>query len=106
MLGLILRWADWLDDWLKDHLGRPYNAALGVALVLGIGASAKSVNQAFHARIVSLETLAVLAATVLFQIVLLVNQLAQLHDFNEEIRQRREARRAKKAAAKQGAAST
>jgi hypothetical protein len=97
MLGTVLRWADWLDDWLKARLGRPYNTALGIALGLGIAASVKSIDLAFHAKLVSWDTLAILAATVLFQLVLLINQLAQLHDFREETRQRRAERQAKRA---------
>jgi hypothetical protein len=105
MLGTVLRWADWLDDWLKAHLGRPYNTALGIALGLGIGASVNAIDRAFHAKLVSWQTLAILAATVVFQLVLLINQLAQLHDFREETRQRRAARREKRDQARRGEAS-
>jgi len=34
MILQICRWALWLDEWLQDRLGRPYNLLLGIGLVV------------------------------------------------------------------------
>ena len=99
MLGPVLRWAEWLDSWLKAHLGRPYNAVLTVGLITSISASFAALGKAVQAPVSSPKTMALIAVTVLFQIMLLINQLAQLHRFREERREARAARKAKKAAA-------
>ncbi|HTW36283.1 MAG TPA: hypothetical protein VMD53_16800 [Rhizomicrobium sp.] len=36
MIGAIARGAYHLDTWLQEHVGRPYNALLGVGLVIEI----------------------------------------------------------------------
>ena len=90
MLGFVLDGAHWLDAWLKEHLGRIYNAILGLGLGLGISAAintfAKELGQGADAW--------KLGGLIAFQAVLLLNQLAQLRDFRQEARARRAARRA------------
>lgn len=36
MIGAIARGAYHLDVWLQEHLGRPYNALLGIGLIVEI----------------------------------------------------------------------
>lgn len=95
MLGIVLRWASWLDAWLKDRVGWPYNTLLTVALGLGISTTVKTISTA----IFSPKAFASLGLALAFQVVLLINQLAQLQQSREERRARREARRARKAQA-------
>ncbi len=83
--------AHWLDAWLREHLGRAYAATLGVGLVIGIIASLDGLGKAIGSGVDVLR----IAGMVLFQLVLLTNQLAQFHDFRQERRQRRAARRGK-----------
>ena len=78
-----------LDQWLKHKVGRPYTMLLMAALVAGISANVRAVEQ--EAR--NTGNLIVIGFTVALDLVLLVNQLAQLHEY-------RQARRARKAAAR------
>jgi hypothetical protein len=94
MFSAAIRWADWLDTWLKANVGWPYNTLLGIALGTGIVAA---VNQIQH-ELASPKNLALLGVTLVFQVALLINQLAQLHNFREERRARREARQARRKA--------
>ena len=89
MIGIVLDGAHWLDAWLKAHLGRLYNAALGVGLGLGISAAVAGVAKEIGSGVSELK----IAGLVAFQLVLLVNQLAQLREFRDERRKRRAARR-------------
>ena len=91
MLGFVLDGAHWLDAWLKEHLGRVYNVVLGMGLGLGISAAVNSLTKELGAGVGAWK----LAGLIAFQAVLLLNQLAQLRDFREERRLRREARRPK-----------
>ncbi|HUZ14103.1 MAG TPA: hypothetical protein VMU93_14800 [Caulobacteraceae bacterium] len=78
-----------LDHWLKLRVGRPYTAILAFGLVVGVGASLRTLEQAVG----SARSLAALGGVVVFQLALLVNQLAQLHEYREAARIRREERR-------------
>jgi hypothetical protein len=89
MIEFITRGAHQLDAWLHRHVGRSYTAILGAGLVFGIIASVRGLG---HAMGSSTSVLRILA-TVVFQLALLVNQLGQFHDYRQERRQRREARR-------------
>ena len=89
MLGFVLDGAHWLDAWLKEHLGRVYNVVLGMGLGLGISAAVNSLTKELGAGVGVWK----LAGLIAFQAVLLLNQLAQLRDFREERRLRREARK-------------
>ncbi|HEY2709514.1 MAG TPA: hypothetical protein VGI95_15805 [Caulobacteraceae bacterium] len=95
MIREILAWADVLDTWLKEHVGRLYNALLGVSLITSISASFTTISKAVG----SPKDLTTLGVVVAFQIALLINQLAQLHHFRED----RVARRAARLAEKTGA---
>jgi hypothetical protein len=68
-------WAWRLDSLLNRRIGAPYRAILAIGLVLSIGASSKALRQSFH----SAASVLVIVATALFQIALLINQLAQIH---------------------------
>ena len=88
MLGFVLDGAHWLDAWLKQHLGRVYNIVLGMGLGLGISAAVSDLAKEVGAGAGAWK----LAGLIGFQVVLLLNQLAQLRDFREERRLRRQAR--------------
>ena len=93
MIETVLKASSALDAWLREHLGRPYLAALGVGLVLGIVATVREL-----AEDIGSESVLKLSLFVAFQAALLVNQLAQFHDYRRE----RKERRAAKAAARTG----
>ncbi|HEY1751360.1 MAG TPA: hypothetical protein VGG29_08850 [Caulobacteraceae bacterium] len=92
MFGL-LRVANWLDQWLKERVGWPYNTLLGLALGLGISTTVKTIA----VDIGSPKQLATLGIALAFQTALLINQLAQLYQFREERRARRAARKSARA---------
>jgi hypothetical protein len=87
-IGLV---AHWLDAWLREHMGRAYTATLGVGLVIGIIATLDGLGAAVHSGVSVFK----IAGVVLFQTGLLINQLAQFHDYRQERRQRRAARKGK-----------
>jgi Zn-dependent protease with chaperone function len=80
MIGFVARGAYRLDAWLRQHLGRPYIAL--IASVFGLS----------HAMQSGVSVLKLLAM-VLFQLALLINQLGQFHEYRQDRRSRREARR-------------
>ena len=92
MLGFVLDGAHWLDAWLKQHLGRVYNVVLGLGLGLGISAAVNALTK----EIGQGASVWKLAALIVFQALLLLNQLAQLRDFRQDIRARRAARRSER----------
>jgi hypothetical protein len=85
MIGRIIVGAHWLDAWLHVHLGRPYGVVLAIGLVVGITASIHDLSRS----VASSTKLLKIVGMVLFQLALLVNQLAQFH----EHRERRQARK-------------
>jgi hypothetical protein len=89
MIGRIIVGAHWLDAWLQVHLGRPYRVVLAVGLVVGISASIHDLSRSVSSSTNILK----IVGMVLFQLALLINQLAQFH----EHRQRRRARKHAKA---------
>jgi hypothetical protein len=93
MIETVLKASSALDAWLREHLGRPYLAALGVGLVLGIIATVRELVDDIGS-----ESVLKLLLFVAFQAALLVNQLAQFHDYRRE----RQERKAAKAAAQAG----
>lgn len=95
MIQTLLQASHWLDAWLREHLGRPYLAILGVGLVFGIIATFGELGH----EISSGASILKLGFLIAFQVALLINQLAQFHDYREERRQRREAKRAAASAA-------
>ena len=90
MLGLVLDGAHWLDHWLKEHLGRLYNLILGVGLGLGISAAVDLLQKELAQGVRAWK----IAGLIAFQLLLLLNQLAQLREFREDVRARRAERRA------------
>lgn len=90
MIRLVLLASHRLDAWLREHLGRPYLALLGVGLVFGIIATVGELDHEIRSGS-SVLKLGFLAA---FQVALLINQLAQFHDYRQERRQRKQAKRA------------
>jgi hypothetical protein len=90
MLNALTRYAHWLDLWLRRHLGRPYETILAVGLVLSIGASATSLGQIVETGGASLQgDLVKTAGIAVFQVALLINQLAQLDQHRARRRRRR-----------------
>ena len=79
-------WAWRLDRWLQRQFGRPYRIVLSAGLVASISASWNALVTTIHTT----TNIILIVATVLFQTLLLINQLAQLH-------QRRRARFRRKA---------
>jgi len=87
MLSLLGHWAQAIDLWLKAHVGRPYTYLLVAGLITGIGATVRQVEDAVgHPGDMSKIVL-----TVAFDSVLVINQLAQLHEYAELRRTRRRA---------------
>jgi hypothetical protein len=75
----------WLDQWMKEHVGRTYTVILTIGLVASISANV----QGIETKLQHPGNLVTIALTVAVDVVLLVNQLAQLHEY-------RQARRARK----------
>jgi hypothetical protein len=80
--------AYWVDRRLRDQFGLPYRGLLSVGLMIGISSSVNTLARAFSTT----NALASIA-TVVFEVALLINQLAQIHEFRQERRARRRARR-------------
>jgi len=91
MLGYVLDGAHWLDTWLKAHLGRVYNLVLGVGLGLGISAAFATLQKEIGQGVAAWK----LAGLIVFQLLLLLNQLAQLREFRESVRAKRAERRSR-----------
>ena len=99
MVGRILEWAFQFDAWLKQHIGRPYTIVLGISLGIGISANVRSLEQMIESPAPpSADRLVALVGTALVQMALLINQLAQLHEYRQYVRQRRAERKELKAA--------
>jgi hypothetical protein len=88
MIREIVRGAHALDAWLRERFGRPYVALLTVGLVLGI---IESVKNLIHTAETTPDVVKV-ALAIAFQLALLINQLAQFHQYREERRARKAAR--------------
>jgi len=99
MIREILAAAHRFDHWLRLRVGRLYTLVLAFSLVAGIGATARSIGKAIDspAGVGAVVAIAVQAA-------LLVNQLAQLHEYREAAAIRRQARRREKPSAAEPAA--
>ena len=91
MNGYVTGAAHWLDAWLREHMGRAYAGILGLGLGLGIATNIQSLSHAMGSGVNILK----IGGMVLFELVLLVNQLAQLHEYRQERRQRRAARKSR-----------
>jgi hypothetical protein len=84
--------AYWLDRQLRDRIGLPYRGLLSVGLMIGISGSVNTLTHAF-----STTNLVVMAASVVFQIALLINQLAQVYEYRQERHARRRAKSSREA---------
>ncbi|MBV8094610.1 MAG: hypothetical protein JO110_15570 [Acetobacteraceae bacterium] len=84
MIGETLGVVHRLDDWLRERLGRPYHAALGVGLVWEIIARVRELHDApaTTAGIVRLALVMVL------YLLLLVHQIGELSEHAERRRRR------------------
>jgi hypothetical protein len=104
MLNRLTRYAHWLDLWLHRHLGRPYEAILAAGLGLSIAASATTLSHIIEAGGAALQggVIKTLGITV-FQVALLINQLAQLDEHRARRRRRRMREREKGRVAAAGA---
>jgi len=101
MIWQVSTWAYALDQWLKAHLGRPYTIILASSLGAGIAAAAANLGRLFDKPVTpSITSVAALVGAGVIQVVLLINQLAQLHEYRQFARERRAARREAKAARK------
>jgi hypothetical protein len=80
-----------LDQWMKVHIGRTYTIILTVGLVASVSANVRQVEAAIsHAG-----NLAVIALTVALDLILIVNQIAQLHEYRQARRERKAERNAR-----------
>jgi hypothetical protein len=81
-----------IDQWLKEHLGRPYTIILAIGLVAAISANVEGIET----KVQHGGSLIAVALNVVVDAVLLVNQLAQLHEYRSAVRERRAARKAQR----------
>jgi hypothetical protein len=92
MIHAIALAAHRLDLWLQARLGRPYNAILGIGLVVEIIRRLGELPR--HA---ALEPgLLGVIALVIMNLALLVHQIGQLSHHTARVRERRDARRARR----------
>jgi hypothetical protein len=84
MIGEMLRAVHRLDEWLREILGRPYHAALGVGLVLEIIARIRELHEAPG----SISGTIRLALVMLLYLLLLIHQIGELSDHAERRRRR------------------
>jgi hypothetical protein len=79
MIGQIIRGARWLDEWLQERLGRPYNVILGIGLVSEIVEEIGHLGE----RVGSAPTLVRSLLTLLVAFALLLHQVGALSDHFE-----------------------
>ena len=89
MFGTVSDAAWRLDQWMKEHVGRTYTIVLAIGLIASISANVRGIET----KLQHPGNLVTIVLTVAVDIVLLVNQLAQLHEY-------RQARHARKASAR------
>ena len=81
MIRNLIKLAYHLDEWLQEKLGRPYNALLGVGLVLGLVHQIQDLPKDLtHSGGVSTLLIAAM------DVALLVNQAGQFHQHMERRR--------------------
>ena len=88
-LRAITYWAWRLDRLLNRRMGTPYRILLSIGLAVSIGASWKALVTSFQ----STTNVLLILGTVLFQVALLINQLAQAHQRRRARVRRRAMRR-------------
>jgi hypothetical protein len=84
MIGDILRAAHRLDEWLREMLGRPYHAALGIGLALEIIARFRELHEAPETA----GGIVGLVLVVLLYLLLLIHQIGELSEHAERRRPR------------------
>lgn len=90
MLSRLTRYAHWLDLWLHRHIGRLYEFILSIGLGLSIVASATTLVHIVSAGGAALQRDVIeTVGVVVFQVALLINQLAQLDEHRARRRRRR-----------------
>jgi hypothetical protein len=82
MIREMLRAAHRLDDWLREILGRPYHAALGIGLILELIARIRELHEAPGA----ISGIVRLALVILLYLLLLIHQIGELSDHAERRR--------------------
>jgi hypothetical protein len=85
MFGGLANIAWRVDQWMKEHVGRAYTVILTVGLVASLSANIRQVE----AQISHAGNLAAIALTVAVDLILIVNQLAQLHEYRQARRERK-----------------
>ena len=93
MLNMLTGVARKIDEWLKHRMGRLYNGVLSAGLVLAIIDTVRKIVHDVSDSSDHKGNILKLAVEAVFQAMLLVDQLTQLDNRRERIRQRREARR-------------
>jgi hypothetical protein len=90
MLSKLTRYAHWLDLWLRRHLGRPYETILAIGLGLSIVASATTLGQVIGHGGAAVQGGVIKTVGIgVFEVALLINQLAQLDERRARRRRRR-----------------
>jgi hypothetical protein len=104
MLNTLTRHAHWLDLWLHRHIGRPYESILAIGLGLSIVASVSTLGHIVATGGAALQRdLIETIGVAIFQVALLINQLAQLDEHRARRRRRRMRAREKGRVAAAGA---
>lgn len=93
MLTFIAKAALWLDTWLQQTFGRPYNALLGAGLIFEIIRGAGELHDRIVAHLASPATLAGLSLQLLMAAALLIHQIGAL---SHRLEQRGEGRRGRR----------
>ena len=104
MLNTLTRYAHWLDLWLHKHIGRPYESILAIGLGASIVASVTTLGHIVSTGGAALQRdLIETVGVAIFQVALLINQLAQLDEHRARRRRRRMRAREKGRVAAAGA---
>jgi hypothetical protein len=98
MIMRICKWALWLDEWLQERLGRPYNFLLGVGLVFEIIEQAGHVRERLHSAPTLLRSLLIFMVS----LALLLHQIGALSHHMERHGERRGRGRSRSAAKEAG----
>jgi hypothetical protein len=85
MIYAVTRAAQRLDLWLQDRLGRPYNALLGIGLVIEI---VRRLTEAPH-KVLDMHRLLGSALVIIMELALLLHQVGALSHHIERRRRKR-----------------
>jgi hypothetical protein len=84
MIYTVTRAAQRLDQWLQDRLGRPYNALLGIGLVIEI---VRRLAEAPH-KILDMQRILGSALVIVMELALLLHQVGALSHHIERRRRK------------------